>query len=377
MTTGMDSNRNRNQANQQPYQYGNAQQYPAAQPMSQQQAYQQPSSKKRRKKNKPYKLTTVHTWRRRIVSLIVMLLVIAGIWITASVMSGAIPSPLSLLHQNDTSSNASTDTMSLLDTANTATDNTAAATNTAAESQDTAQQADEIINAYYKGLAANDSASLHAIGADDAASAIERGWLTRIHYTVNNVSTADADALPSSSDTYAGSTLYPVSAFMPASQATITSDITGTTPLSAWIWFNQESNTWQIVDPTIPTAIYMPKSTTTTMKNSDGTAQATVTTQGALANPWWAYMTEDISINTSSTVKLTKNKFDNGITANIPASLNGTTSSTSGTITIYRGNLSSFSPSKIGQSALKMTGNMTAISIETSTQDITPDMEIE
>ena len=336
------------------------------------------SKRPQRHKDSPYKLTTGGTWRRRVITLIVIIVVIAGAWITASVISGSIPSPIAVVRnaiagkdkrsdkgkRNENASNANTSNDSSSDRKET-------------ESNDTVAKADEVINSYYAALSSQDSNVLHQIGADAAASAIERDWLTRIHYAVNNIGQADATTMPTQAGTYAGEPIYQMSSFFSGgTDNTVTNDITGTTAVLGWIWFDQTTNAWHVVDPTIPTSISAPSSTTVTMKSSDGSSTVSVTSDGALSNPWYAWMQEQVNVTTSSTVTMTKQSLDSGITANIPSSLLGTRGSTSGTVTIVRGVTSDFGIDKVGQDDLQLTGDMTAVKVQTDSQDITPSMNL-
>lgn len=354
--------------------------YVAAQEASTRQNTSQRAAKRRR--NRPYMLTTPHTWRRRILTTIAIVLVIGGAWLTASVMSGAIPSPIAVIRDaiggngtaaQDTATDATSDAETPAADANEA---TTTATSTA--SMETPQNACNALNGYYEGLAAQDATKLHAVGADTAASAVERGWLSRMHYTVGNIGTATADRLPDSAGTYAGSTLYRIADFYPAAgDDAITSDITGKTGLVGWIWYDQTDNAWEIIDPTIPTAVYMPKATSTKMRNTDGNATVTINTDGALANPWWAWMQESVTIATGTTVTVSKRQLDTGVTiTTTPGLIGSSIGSGTGTVTIVRGSTTSFGTEKIGQSALKLTGDIAGVTIQAGGQDITPDIAV-
>lgn len=337
----------------------------------------------RRRRNRPYMLTTPHTWRRRVLTTIAIVLVIGGAWITASVMSGSIPSPIAVIHDaiygngtkaQDTATDATDGTETTAADASEAT--TTAATSTA--SMETPQNACDTLNGYYDGLAAQDATKLHAVGANAAASAAERGWLAKMHYTVGNIGTATADRLPDSAGTYAGSTLYRIADFYPtAGDDAITSDITGKTGLVGWIWYDQTNNAWEIIDPTIPTAVYMPKATSTKMRSADGNATVTIDTDGALANPWWAWMQETVTIATGTSVTVSKRQLDAGVTiTTTPGFVGSSVGSGTGTVTIVRGGTTGFGTEKIGQQALKLTGDLAGVTIQAGGQDITPDIAV-
>lgn len=336
----------------------------------------------RRRRNRPYMLTTPHTWRRRALTTIAIVLVIGGAWITASVMSGSIPSPIAVLRDTiggngkatqDAAGNDASDAEQPTADANNA---TTSATSTA--SMETPQNACNTLNGYYEGLAAQDATKLHAVGADAAASAAERGWLARMHYTVGNIGTATSDRLPDSAGTYAGSTLYRIADFYPtAGDDAITSDITGKTGLLGWIWYDQTNNAWEIIDPTIPTAVYMPKATSTKVRSTDGNAAVTIGTDGALANPWWAWMQETVTIATGTPITVSKRQLDTGVTITTTPRLVGSSiGSGTGTVTIVRGSTTGFGTEKIGQQALKLTGDLAGVTIQAGGQDITPDIAV-
>lgn len=338
--------------------------------------------KPRRRRDHPYMITTARTWRRRVLTALAILIVACGAWITASVMSGTIPSPIAVVRDaiserqdgtQDVQDSGTSDAETPSEGAN---GNDTATTSTA--SAETAQNACDTLNGYYEGLASQDASKLHAVGADVAASAVERGWLSMMHYTVGDIGTATADRLPDPAGTYAGSSLYRISDFYPSSgDRAITSDITGMTGLVGWIWYDQASNSWVIIDPTIPTTIYTPKATSTKMASSDGTTSVTVITDGALANPWWAWMQEAVTIATSSTVTVSKRQLDSGVTVTTTSGLVGTgVRNGTGTVTIVRGSTASFGTDKIGQTALQLTGDIAGVTIQTGGQDITPDIAV-
>lgn len=336
----------------------------------------------RRRRNRPYMLTTPRTWRRRVLTALAIVAVVSGAWITASVMSGSIPSPIAVIRdaigsKRDAAqgheANSKGDAKGKEGDANETTTNTASTAST-----ETPQNACNALNGYYEGLAAQDASKLHAVGADSAASAAERGWLGRIHYAVGNIGTATADKFPDAAGTYAGGTLYRIADFYPGiGDDAITSDITGKTGLAGWIWYDQSSNAWEIIDPTIPTAVYTPKSTTTKTSSADGSTSVSVTTDGALANPWWAWMQETVTITTSSTANVGKRKLDAGVTVTTTPGLVGSSvGNGTGTVTIVRGNTTGYGTEKIGQPALKLTGSLAGVSVQAGGQDITPDIPV-
>lgn len=337
----------------------------------------------KRRRNRPYMLTTPRTWRRRVITAIAIVAVIGGAWITASVISGSIPSPIAVIRdaigsKKDATHGHGTDAKgdATDKKGNAGDDTTANAASTA--STETPQNACNALNGYYEGLAAQDAAKLHSAGADSAASAAERGWLGRIHYTVGNIGTATADKFPDAAGTYAGSTLYRIADFYPGiGDDAITSDITGKTGLTGWIWYDQTNNAWEIVDPTIPTAVYTPKSTTTKMSSADGSTSVSMSTDGALANPWWAWMQETVTISTNATANVGKRKLDAGVTVTTTPGLVGSAvGNGTGTVTIVRGNTTEYGTEKIGQPALKLTGSLAGVSIQAGGQDITPDIPV-
>lgn len=326
-------------------------------------------------------LTTPRTWRNRIVTAVAIAIVAVGAWVTASVMSGAIPSPVAVIRdamaaRDDTAQEGAQDAVTGAESASEVPSGDDAGT-AATASLETAQNACEVLDGYYDGLAAQDATRLHAVSAEAAASAAERGWLSRMHYAVGNIGRATADRLPAAAGTYAGSSLYRIADFYPgAGSDAITSDITGTTGLVGWIWFDQTDNSWEIIDPTIPTATYMPKATSTTMRSTDGGSSVTITTDGALANPWWAQMTETVSITTSSSVTVSKRQLDSGATVTTSAGLTGTMRGGTGTVTITRGSTTGFGTDRIGQDALMLTGDMAGVTVTAGGQDITPDIAV-
>lgn len=324
----------------------------------------------RRKRNQPYKITTAGTWGRRIASTFLLIIVIIIVWLILSVMSGALPSPIELVSGvlEDTTDQTEQEEVTVPDTTQDDVETQ--------QSNDTAKDATDTLNAYYDAITSNNTSRLHEIGADATASAIERGWLQRIDYQVTSTSQASADSFPSSVGTYAGNTLYSISDFYQDSENAIHSSVTGDTPREGWVYYDTMTNGWVIVDPTIPTATQTPKSSTVRLTSADRSTTVSITTQGALSNPWWSCLDESVEVTTSGTVTMTKRQFDGGVTMTVPSNLTGTQGSQSGTIRIVRGNTSSFGTEKIGQEPLILDGDMAGITVTSGTQDVTPSLTI-
>ena len=283
-------------------------------------------------------------------------------------------------------------------------------------SQKNIASATEAIGNYYTALANNNAGYLHEQGWDAAANAIELGWLPALEYKIDitRLMPTKTDFLPNSVGTYAGCSLYAISDFyLEVPQGTISSIITGLTGPVGWIYYDPIKAHWQVVDPTIPTALYAPEATDVGRKSSDEQITTIMTSSGAFANPWWAYMALTVDItapNMNTPVAIAQKQLDAGVTSQIPQSLldglkpvqntqqqqqptdpnqqqnaNTNTITTqhlstlpegwvraSGIIIIQRGVLNNFSIDRIGQKAQQLDGNVVPITIQTPTEDITP-----
>lgn len=326
---------------------------------------------KRRRKNSPYKITTAGTWARRALSTIGCFIGIAGVWILLSVITGVIPSPWDAV--SNANSNVTVQEQDD-DSNNVAKDNEDTDSTPTGERKDTVESATDMIASYYSALATNDASKLHDIGASDAATAIEQGWLSRINYRVNDTNRPDVTALPQSVCEYAGNALYAISDFYANDgDAVISSDVTGNTGHAGWIYFDTMTETWMIVDPTIPTSIQTPSTTSVSLSSTDGTSSVRLTSVGSLSNPWWARASVSVTVKTSSSVSVTKAKFDGGVTTTYPDGLIGTINGEyAGDVTIVRGVVGGFSTDRIGQESLVLTGDMCPCVLQTAEQNITP-----
>lgn len=326
---------------------------------------------KRRRKNSPYKIVTAGTWTRRALSTIGCIAGVAGVWVLLSVMTGIIPSPWDAISNVDNNV-ASQEQAS--DNDNVANDNVTADSTSTVERKDTVENATNMIASYYSALATNDATKLHEIGASDAATAIEQGWLARINYRVNDTGRPGATALPQSVGEYAGNALYAIADFYANDgDAVVSSDVTGDMGHAGWIYFDSMTETWAIVDPTIPTSIQTPSTTSVSLSSTDGISSVRLTSVGSLSNPWWARASVSVTVKTSSAVSVTKAKFDGGITATYPGGLIGTVNGEyTGDVTIVRGVTSGFSTDRIGQESLVLTGDMSPCILQTAEQNITP-----
>lgn len=316
-------------------------------------------------------------------TIVVAIAVVVVSWVVMSVMTGAMPSPIEMVNdwrRSQGSSGApaqveSVDSGSTQQAPVTIDDQS----QTATSGNDTVDGVRDVLTMYYSALAANDSNKLRGIGASDAASAIDQGWLAGVGYRMNSIDTPSATSMPAPVGTYAGSPLYAIADFY-ASNPTdaIHTDATGDTPRVGWVWYDDVNGNWAIVDPTIPTAIQTPSSTTVTMASDDRTANVSVMSKGAYANAWWAWLSEAITISTTAPVTMSKVSFDKGVTVMLPNELNGTINGgiASGSAIVTRGSLSEFDLSRIGQNPYSLSGDMMACRIQTTSQDITPQLRI-
>lgn len=321
-----------------------------------------------RKKNSPYKITTIGTWTRRIIHAIGIVVGVSTIWILLSIITGVLPSPWDYIsHINNImvqEKNKNNNTNKNISNSLTSKE----------KNKNTVKNANKMISSYYSALAANDTSKLHEIGAGDAATAIEQGWLAKINYCVNKNNQPEAAELPKSVGEYAGNDLYSISDFYSNdSNDAVSSDATGNTGHVGWIYFDSMTETWTVVDPTIPTSIQTPSTTSVSLTSSDNTSSVRLTSIGSLSNAWWAKANINITIKTSSQITSTKTKFDGGITVTYPKNLIGTISGEqTGNVSISRGITDKFSIDRIGQDSLVLNGDMSPCILQTEGQNITP-----
>lgn len=325
----------------------------------------------RRRKDSPYKIVTAGTWARRVLCTVGCAVGVAGVWVLLSVMTGVLPSPWDAI--SGACDNA-TSNGQVGDGDDAVAGDEATSPASTGERKDTVEGATDTIASYYSALATNDASKLHEIGAIDAAKAIEQGWLARINYRVHDVGGPDAAALPRPVGEYAGNALYAISDFYSnGGNAAVSSDVTGDTGHVGWVYFDTMTGTWAIVDPTIPTSIQTPSTTSVSLSSTDGTSSVRLTSIGSLSNPWWAMASVSVMVKTSSSVSVTKAEFDDGVTVSYPDGLVGTIEGERmGDVTMVRGVTGGFPVDRIGQEPLVLTGDMCPCVLQTAEQNITP-----
>ena len=290
------------------------------------------------------------------------------------------------------------------------------------------------IDTYYSLLSQKKSDQLRNEGFETAAGAVEMGWLDDIDYSVdaNNIN-PDATAFPAPVGSYAGNDVYSISSFFSSlpSEPTIHSIITGDTQVCGWIYYDSVANSWNLIDPTIPTATQAASATQISRGSEDGGVSTEVSTPGVFSNSWWAYAMVSVDVTSTSTdydVSITLRDFDDGITADIPSTLlaginrssvgqpieearrnananangnsndaddenadeNGNDNSSdrtevtdrnndgradgraAGVCVIYRGTLDNFDPTLIGKEELKLDGDICPVTIVAGDEDVTP-----
>ena len=239
-------------------------------------------------------------------------------------------------------------------------------------------EANATINSYYELMSAPNSENLREAGYSEAAAAHEAGWLDRIGYSILAQPHASADAMPKGVGRYAGNVLYRIADFIgePDSKC-ISTDLTGDTVAEGWIYHDSDMDRWVIIDPLIPTS-WQPSANETVIRSSDDNqVTVTVSSAGSLSNPWWAYMEEHVEINNRAdwySVTSSPREFDQGIAVNADQSLDRTFSNgiESYSISILRGQSGNFTATRIGQQAQSLGGDMMALRVQTSDEDITP-----
>lgn len=322
----------------------------------------------KRPKAKPLKLTTSRMTRNIVALCIIMALLLGGI-------------TLHMLQKMSDANNAQEDEPVVTDVQD-----------EQPTSKKTAQEAEKIIKRYYTALAYNDSSSLHSIGNEAAASAIERGWLSSIGYSVDasKATNPDAQALPQRCGTYAGCDAYNISDFYSSdTSGAITSDVTGVTGCTGWIYYDEIKTEWIIADPTIPTSISSAEAPNVERSSLDSMVTVKMSSPGAYCNQWWAYTQLSVDISNASSdndVTVSAKKLDKGMTTNVPSELTSgvprtptgtssdgsTVSSANAVCTVYRGETSNFNMDRIGGDALSIDGNICPVSIIYGDEDVSP-----
>lgn len=288
------------------------------------------------------------------------------------------------------------------------------------------------IDTYYSLLSQKKSDQLRNEGFEAAAGAVEMGWLDDIEYSIdaNNIN-PDATAFPAPVGSYAGNNVYSISSFFSSlpSEPTIHSIITGDTQVCGWIYYDSVANSWNLIDPTIPTATQAASATQISRGSNDGGVSTEVSTPGVFSNSWWAYAMVSVDVTSTSTdydVSITPRDFDDGITADVPSTLlaginrssvgqpieearrnanananansndaddenaNGNENDSArtevtdrnndgradgraaGVCVIYRGTLDNFDPTLIGKDELRLDGDICPVSIVAGEEDVTP-----
>lgn len=295
-----------------------------------------------------------------------------------------------------------------------------------AENLFTPQKAEETLVTYYNALASSDSEALRSIGADSAAAAVDNGWLAAMEYAVDTskTSTPVATEMPASIGIWAGNNLYNIIDFYDGTKtdASVRNNITGLSNLVGWIYFDSTQGRWAIVDPTIPIETNAPEIPNLVKYSQDRLIDIKMSSVGSLSNPWWSYAQLNYDITSSdetSPVTIAEREFDNGITTLItPTLLKGLPAATrkkaeapangenavqaqdnqtaqnqdnanagnaaaqdqgevvpskvAGICIIYRGVVSDFNFEKIGSAPLSITGDINMLSISTERENLTP-----
>lgn len=244
----------------------------------------------------------------------------------------------------------------------------------------TVDKAEELIIGYYAALESKDSTKLRALGCNDTANAVDLGWLDSIGWSLDasKIGTPSARSFPASQGLYAGCTLYKISDFFQDDPMNvIKSNIIGNAGLEGWVYYDAMNAKWNLVDPTIPTSISAAQSKNVQRQSNDKSVTVKMSSPGAYSNAWWSYtqVSVNISNQSSSTVNISKSKFDNGITASlgngIPNSVNAG-GTAQGVAVIYRGVTKNFGIEKIGATALEIDGDVSPVRIDYNGEDVSP-----
>ena len=363
-----------------------------------------------RKPNTPYKLPTKSRIRNIILTILVILLLAAGVGYGLYKAFGTEILPI----QQESVVNAPQIVPQ------------PAKPKSETESLFTVEKAKETLVAYYNGLAASDSDMLRSIGADATAAAVDNGWIEAMGYAVDTSKTSApvATEMPADIGKWAGNNIYNIYDFYDpnAIQAAIRNNITGLTDVKGWIYFDTALGRWAIVDPTIPTATNAAEIPKLEKFSQDRLIDIRMSSVGALSNSWWSYAQLNYEIsnsNTTTPVTITQREFDEGMTvlvspklleglqpatekkvegtnanntdnADANAAANNATdagnsananhleavetvpSKVSGICIVYRGTIDNFDFRKMSSAPLSISGDVNILSISTEAENLTP-----
>lgn len=179
------------------------------------------------------------------------------------------------------------------------------------------------ISNYYLMLSRLDHAGLRSAGFDEAAGAVENGWVIQIAMQVYpDFINPDVTEMPQPVGVYAGNDLYDVRSFFTAAPPIqcVTSAVTGETGPVGWIYHDALENRWHFIDPLMPTYTQAPQVSNQSRVSEDGMVSVRMSCPGIFSNPWWAmgmFAVEVTSASMSYNVEVTANTFDEGVSVSV------------------------------------------------------------
>lgn len=262
------------------------------------------------------------------------------------------------------------------------------------------EEAKSAIEDYYTMLGQLNFAGLRTRGFDEAAGAIELGWVAQTGIVVvPDMIHPDVTAMPMPVSTYAGNDLYQIKDFFTQEppKESVQSIVTGQTGPCGWIYHDALLGKWKIVDPVMPTGTQAPRASSESRVSDDRLVDVQLASPGIFRNAWWAVTMFSVDVTSASRTydvtiserKGEERRFDDGVVVTIPESLlsgihaanipavpivnpDGTQSpqvaKAVGVVTMSRGttHVEEFDYARIGQPPMRLDGDdMCPVEIET------------